>query len=64
MHALVRELEKRSEADEPDGETMLALAQLLQAHVRFEEDELFPAIEELAADQLSDVSLAQRHRTP
>ena len=50
MHALVRELDEQAEAGDPSGETMLRLAELLKAHVRFEEDELFPAIEELAAD--------------
>jgi hemerythrin-like domain-containing protein len=64
MHALVRELEERAKAGDAEGETMLALAQLLQAHVRFEEDELFPAIEKLATDKLSGVALAPRHRTP
>ena len=63
LHALVRELEGQAAADDLAAETMLALAQLLHAHVRFEEDELFPLIEELAADELGDVSLAQRDRT-
>lgn len=64
MHALVHELEEQVKAGDPEGETMLALAQLLQAHVRSEEDELFPAIEALTADRLGDVSLAKRSRTP
>lgn len=63
IHALVRELEAQMEDGEPVGETMLRLAELLKAHVRFEEDELFPLIEELAADTLHDVSLAKRSRT-
>jgi len=63
MHALVRELEEQTKAGGPAGQTMLTLAELLKAHVRFEEDELFPAIEELVPDRLSDVSLAKRSRT-
>jgi hemerythrin-like domain-containing protein len=64
MHALVRELVEQAEAGDPSEATMLALADLLKTHVRFEEDELFPAIEELAADRLSHISLARRDRTP
>jgi hemerythrin-like domain-containing protein len=63
MHALVRELDEQAKAGDPAEETMLTLAELLKAHVRFEEDELFPAIEELVADRLSRISLAQRDRT-
>ncbi len=63
MHALVRELVEQAQAGDPSGSTMLTLADLLKAHVRFEEDELFPAIEDLAADKLSHISLARRDRT-
>jgi hemerythrin-like domain-containing protein len=63
MHALVRELVEQAEANDPSTSTMLTLAELLKAHVRFEEDELFPAIEELAANRLSHISLSRRDRT-
>jgi hemerythrin-like domain-containing protein len=61
MHALVRELE--AQEGDPSSEIMRTLAELLRAHVRFEEDELFPEIEKLAADKLRGVSLAPRDRT-
>jgi hemerythrin-like domain-containing protein len=64
MHALVGELVEQAEASDPSTSTMQRLADLLKAHVRFEEDELFPAIEALAADRLSHISLAPRDRTP
>jgi len=56
LHALVRALD----ADPAKAETMRELARLLRAHVRFEEDELFPAIERVASATLATVQLAPR----
>jgi hemerythrin-like domain-containing protein len=53
LHALVRTLG----ADPSSVETMTELAGLLRAHVRFEEDELFPAIERVASEALDEVHL-------
>jgi hemerythrin-like domain-containing protein len=58
IHALV----KRLDAD-ADAQTMRELAALLRAHIRFEEDELFPAIERLVADRLPELALMPRMRS-
>lgn len=62
IHNLVEALDGQATAGDPHPETMTDLAQLLRSHVRFEEDELFPLIEDLASDELLNVSLSERQR--
>jgi len=57
LHALVRSLAD----DTSDPVAMRTLAELLRAHVRFEEDELFPAIERVTSG-LERLRLAPRAR--
>ena len=59
LHALVRALDENP----GDAATMRELATLLRAHVRFEEDELFPSIERVAATALARVRLPPRARS-
>jgi iron-sulfur cluster repair protein YtfE (RIC family) len=49
VHALVARLQ-----EEPDASTMRELADLLQAHVRLEERQLFPLIEAVVPERLSE----------
>jgi quercetin dioxygenase-like cupin family protein len=58
LHALARQM--------ASGETapMRELAELLEAHVRFEERELFPLIERLLGDLLAHVELSADHDPP
>lgn len=58
LHALAQQL--------PSGESapMRELAELLEAHVRFEERELFPLIERLLGDRLASVELSADHESP
>jgi mannose-6-phosphate isomerase-like protein (cupin superfamily) len=53
LHALVAELRSSADVRTP----MRQLGELLEAHVRREERELFPLIERLAADQLERAGL-------
>lgn len=53
LHALVAELQSSGDVRAP----MREIGELLEAHVRREERELFPLIERLAADQLERASL-------
>lgn len=55
IHALVKELERSA-----SPETMRRLADLLKDHIRFEENEVFPAIEALVPHELERVQLAER----
>jgi hemerythrin-like domain-containing protein len=57
IHALVKRLD-----DEADEQTMRRLAELLRTHIRFEEDELFPAIERLVGERLPQLELTPRLR--
>ena len=52
MHALCLDLERAVEEDAVSRDLMLQAADLLKSHVRFEEDELFPAIERLVPAEL------------
>jgi hemerythrin-like domain-containing protein len=63
LHALVRELREQAAAGEASPETMNELAALLRQHIRFEEDELFPTIERIAAGPLETVRLSVRDRS-
>jgi quercetin dioxygenase-like cupin family protein len=58
LHALARQVASGETA--PMGE----LAELLEAHVRFEERELFPLIERLLGDLLAHVELSADHDPP
>lgn len=65
MHGLVAKLRGQVEAGAVGAELLGEVADLLRGHVRVEEDELFPAIQELVGDdELSGVHLAERDRTP
>lgn len=62
LHALVRDLRAEVEESNCSSTTMVELADLLKSHIRFEEDELFPAIERVAAAKLKRLRLAPRKR--
>jgi hemerythrin-like domain-containing protein len=58
-HLAIRREALRLEAGEASLEDLLALGTLLHDHVRFEERELFPAVEEsLDADSLGELATA------
>lgn len=63
MHAGVRRLKRSLDEGSVSGDAMRSVADVLKAHVRFEEDELFPAIERLADEDLRGVSLPKRDRS-
>jgi hemerythrin-like domain-containing protein len=62
LHALRDLLDDQVGEGVVDPELMRTTSDLLKQHVRFEEDELFPAIERCAGDQLSRVRLKSRDR--
>jgi hemerythrin-like domain-containing protein len=62
LHALHRQLAQHVASGSVDPDLMRATADLFKKHIRFEEDELFPAIETCGADALSGVQLAPRER--
>ena len=51
IHALARRLERDVAANEADGASMRELGALLDAHVRLEERQLFPLIEETVSEE-------------
>ena len=57
MHATCLDLERSAEAEDVSPDLMLQTADLLKRHVRFEEDELFPAIERLIPGELETLRL-------
>lgn len=57
IHARVQAIEHQIEDGDVDPDAMRELARVLRAHVRFEEDELFPAIERIAGTELTDLHL-------
>jgi hemerythrin-like domain-containing protein len=62
IHALVGSLSAEIEAGEVSESTALELAGKLEAHIRLEERELFPLLEEVVpADELASIDL-ERHR--
>lgn len=63
LHALVKQLERQASDEEVDPELMRRLADLLNSHIRFEEDELFPAIEAVVSERLAGIKLAERERS-
>jgi len=61
LHALVRGLKRQLTDGEADPETLSKIADLLTEHVRFEEQKLFPLIEELVPeDHLMDLATSGR----
>lgn len=58
LHALARQVASGESAP------MRELAELLEAHVRFEERELFPLIERLLGDLLAEVEVSADHDPP
>lgn len=65
IHAQVGRLERALAAGEAEPKLMRELAELLEAHVRLEERELFPLIEDRAPDALEGLDLvAAREAAP
>lgn len=65
LHRLVHRLEAEVEGAHPTPETLREIGDTLKAHIRTEENELFPAIEGIVADsELQTIRLAERHREP
>jgi len=65
MHRLVRSLRTEVEEGAPAPETLHAIGELLAAHIRVEEAELFPLMERLVSEEdLRSIRLAPRERTP
>ncbi|HXV34245.1 MAG TPA: hemerythrin domain-containing protein [Gaiellaceae bacterium] len=65
LHALVAELEAGLADGGPVADELRQLGELLEAHVRFEERELFPLIERLVAGEaLESLPLAARDAAP
>lgn len=61
LHAMVRTLRRQLSTGELDGSGLSAIAELLEAHVRFEEQDLFPMIEDgLSESELLDLATAGR----
>lgn len=61
LHALVRAVKRRLADGEADPELLNRISQLLTEHVRFEERELFPLVEELVSeDDLRDLATSGR----
>jgi iron-sulfur cluster repair protein YtfE (RIC family) len=50
IHALVGRLSGQVEAGAPETELMSELGEVLEAHIRFEERQLFPLVERLVPD--------------
>jgi hemerythrin-like domain-containing protein len=65
IHGMVARLQERLPSGAPDGRSLRELGELLRAHVRLEENQLFPLIERVVPERdLQDVSFAERHREP
>lgn len=61
LHALVRSLKRQLSDGEADQELLTRISTLLSKHVRFEEKELFPLIEEMVtAEDLTDLATTGR----
>lgn len=64
LEGFARNLEIAVAAGSVDQETLAAAADLLDTHIRLEERQLFPLIEELVPDdELRRLALADRHAT-
>lgn len=65
MHRLVGRLRAELEEGAPAPETLQAIGELLAAHIRAEEGELFPLMERMVSEEdLRSIRLAPRERTP
>jgi hemerythrin-like domain-containing protein len=64
IHASVKDLQRQAADGDVDPQTMRSLGDLLKAHIRFEENELFPVIEAMVPDELRGLTLAEREREP
>ncbi|HZJ51721.1 MAG TPA: hemerythrin domain-containing protein [Actinomycetota bacterium] len=61
LHALVRTIKRQLSDGEADQQILGQISKLLTEHVRFEEQELFPLVEQLVPeDQLRDLATAGR----
>lgn len=61
LHALVRIVKRQLSDGEADQQILDRISQLLTEHIRFEEQELFPLVEQLVPeDQLRDLATAGR----
>ena len=61
LHAMVRTVKRQLSSGEADPELLNKISDLLTAHVRFEEKELFPLVERLVPeDELHDLATAGR----
>lgn len=61
LHALVRSVKRQLTTGETDSDTLVKISELLTEHVRFEEKELFPLVEELVAhEDLEDLATSGR----
>lgn len=61
LHALVRSVRRQLATGEVDPAVLEEISRMLSEHVRFEEQELFPALERLIPDeQLADLAAARR----
>ena len=57
LHAYVRTLRRQLSADDVDTEIFASIADLLEGHVRFEEQQLFPLIESgISEEELIDLA--------
>ena len=52
LHALVRTVKRQLSDGEADSDVLAEIADLLTDHVRFEEQELFPLVEELVPEDI------------
>jgi hemerythrin-like domain-containing protein len=64
IHALVKDLGRQAAAGDVEPQTMRSVGDLLKAHIRFEENDLFPAIEAMVPDELRSLTLAAREPQP
>lgn len=63
IHAMVARLAIEVDEARVHGQTAHRLAEALEAHIRLEERELFPLLEEVVSDaQLRGISLGHRNR--
>ena len=61
LHAMVRTLRRQLSTGELDRSDLSEIAELLEVHVRFEEQDLFPMIEDgLSESELLDLATAGR----
>lgn len=61
LHALARDLTRQLSAGEVGPASLSAVAELLQAHVRLEEQQLFPLVEaKLSEDLLAELATSGR----